>query len=812
MYYDHRARDSVWQEKWRAAGVFDWNPVSEKPKYYVLEMFPYTSGRLHIGHVRNYSMGDTLARMQLGRGFNVLHPMGWDGFGLPAENAAIKFGIPPSKFTSDAMESMKASMVDLGFGYSWRNEIATCSASYIGAQQKLFLELYEKGLIYRDDTYVNWDPVERTVLASEQVIDGRGWRSGALVHKRRIPQWFVNIRSYADRLVESLEHLEGWPLSVRNIQKNWIGRTEGTEVLFDIEDSDLRVNTFTTRVETLAGCKFVALAPENSLIDSLPLSVEKRKEVEAYRESVLLQTSEERASGAKSGIDTGLSVLNPFTTDKVPLFVANYVLPDFGTGAVIGVPAHDERDAEFASIYNLPSQPVVQSGSNGTTSNDEVVVNSPSLINGLSCARARETLTSYLASRNTGRSSTQYRLQNWSISRQRYWGCPIPIIYCHSCGPVPVPSNDLPVLLPAEMVEGGEGSPLSRDAAWMSTECPLCRSDATRDPDTMDTFVDSSWYFLRYPSPNSPRPVDPFLCNEIAPVDVYVGGIEHATLHLIYSRFMTKVLNDYGYISFDEPFTELYNQGMVNDAQGRKQSKSLGNVTDPVQVIEKYGADALRCYLLFKTTFNAPINWDDNGPLAMRSYLERVYKLIERNRDPVDLVSTPQISLNMCKNVHDRFVARELQLAIQKITLDVLRFHFNAAIATLMKLTNTLYEKIGELSTGIRLATLNGLVRLLAPFAPHISEEMWKLLGHGTMVVSEEWPTVNEELLLADTLVLPVQFNGKLVRTINVPAEASEEEVVQIALSLNEVQARLAGRNLKTYKYVPSRILNIVVV
>ncbi|MBD9653122.1 leucine--tRNA ligase [Ensifer sp. ENS09] len=819
MTYDHRSRDAFWQTKWDENQVFEWDPNATDKTFYVLEMFPYTSGHLHIGHVRNYSMGDTLARMQIARGYSVLHPMGWDSFGLPAENAAIKFGVPAAQFTGDAISSMKKSMKLLGFGYSWSNELATCSTPYILAQQKLFLELYNSGLIYRDDTYVYWDPVEQTVLAAEQVIDGKGWRSGAAVFKRRIPQWFVNIRSYADRLLDDLDKLEGWPTSVRNIQRSWIGRTEGAEVDFDVEDSSITINAFTTRLDTLAGCTFIALAPEHTIIGELPISPNLRSSVEAYCESVLVLSAEERSAGAKNGIFTGLYAKNPLNKERIPVYVANYVMPDFGTGAVIGVPSHDERDADFAALFGLPVHNVISVGDDfsvgdGVTNlftTDGIVTNSHPLIDGLCSDSARELLIAHLEAECKGRRSTHYRLQNWSISRQRYWGCPIPVVHCAECGAVPLDPEQLPVLLPENLIGEGSGSPLSRDKDWMTAQCPKCGSKAARDPDTMDTFVDSSWYFLRYPSPSSQTPIDSERCNRIAPADVYIGGIEHATLHLIYSRFITKVLHDLGYIEFDEPFVELYNQGMVNDAQGRKQSKSLGNVTDPSLVVQKFGADAVRCYLLFKTTYNAPINWDDNGPQAMRNYLARVFRLFTNNVDLLNNSTAVEISPEHCKNETDQEVARELQLAIGKVTADVERFHFNAAIAAIMAITNLLYEKASKVSPNVLAGSLRLLVRLLSPFAPHVSEELWALSGRASLVASEPWPMINHRLFHSATIVLPIQINGKLIRTMTIATDLDEAEILSAALALPEVKTRVANREISNYHYIPNRIINLVV-
>ncbi|MEN2989770.1 leucine--tRNA ligase [Tistrella sp. BH-R2-4] len=829
--YDHRNRDRFWQDQWQAAGSFAWRNDASRPKYYVLEMFPYTSGRLHIGHARNYSMGDTLARMQRARGFDVLYPMGWDAFGLPAENAAVKFGTHPGTFTAQATVSMKRAMHDLGLSYSWANELSTCSPDYIRAQQVLFLRLLDKGLILRDTAYVNWDPVEQTVLANEQVIDGKGWRSGAPIVKRRIPQWFFNIRSYAAELHAGLDRLDGWPDAVRNIQRSWIGQSDGVEIDFPLTGRDDRqITVFTTRADTVAGCTFLALAAEHQALDWLIDDPERREAVYRFRDDILKQTAEERTTQDKRGVDTGVTAINPLTGEPVPVLVANYVLADYGVGAIMGVPAHDERDLDFARAYDLDVRPVIRAddgdgdGDAGVHTGEGVIVAPGTPIDGLTTEAGRAAVVDCLAPSGRARHSRQYRLQNWSISRQRYWGNPIPIIHCADCGAVPVPERDLPVLLPQTIITSGEGSPLSRDQDFMTVACPSCGKPARRDPDTMDTFVDSSWYYMRFPSPYATEPVDSAICNRMLPVDVYIGGVEHATLHLIYARFMTKALRDLGLVDFDEPFLRLYNQGMVNDELGRKQSKSLGNVVEPMKVIEEFGADALRVYLLFKTSYNAAINWEDTGPRSARQYLERVQRLVLRHQPLLsacpDVLAPPALAAggDLRRKAHE---------TIAKVTRDVENFQFNTAIAALMTLTNELYavsadmteasedalKKDGPVSDDARVfaGTLRLLIRLLAPFAPHIAEELWQSAGQDGLLANLPWPEVDPAALVATVIRLPVQVNGRTLTTVEFAPDVSVDDMVATLVARRDVQRRVGGGQIRKVIHVPNRIINLVV-
>lgn len=818
MHYDHKVRDGFWQERWRLANAFRWKNDPSMEPLYVLEMFPYTSGRMHIGHARNYSMGDSLARLYRSRGYDVLYPMGWDAFGLPAENAAIKFKTHPGKFTADATASMTSAMKQFGLGYSWENEISTCSPRYIRAQQQLFIELFRKGLIYRSDAYVYWDPIEQTVLASEQVIDGRGWRSGALVTKRRVAQWFFDIRSYADELVDGLDGLDGWPDSVKNIQRAWIGRSDGVEVDFNVVGSSQSIVVFTSRADTLAGVTFIGLAPEHPALDWLQPDKARTAEVRAFQRDILMQSAEDRAKLEKRGVNTGLLATNPLTGDQLPIFVCNYVTADYGTGAIMGVPSHDERDFEFARVQGLNGRRVVTPAPDSVVTNalvfedDGLIVGSGPILDGLGSVEGRVAIAAHLEGLGRGRRSRQFRLQNWSISRQRYWGCPIPIAHCPSCGPQAVPVEQLPILLPSEINTDGQGSPLSRDGQWLKTKCPQCGGPATRDSDTMDTFVDSSWYFLRFPTPDADQPIETTVCNSIAPVDLYIGGVEHATLHLIYARFMTKALRDLGYINFGEPFVRLFNQGMVNDAMGRKQSKSLGNVTEPTEVISEYGADALRLYLLFKTSYNAPINWENSGPRSARQFLDRVMRLVTRHQGL--LAARPERRFPVVDRVvtdSDLSLMRATHVAVDKVTRDVEKLSFNTAIAAVMSLTNAIYVDEKTVSGEVLSGSIRALIRILGIFAPHIAEEMWAMAGHDSLLVFEPWPTVESARVQAPTIVIPVQMNGRLIATLKVDPQIDEDDLLNTAMGDDDVIRRLGNRTVKAHRYVKGRVINLVV-
>ncbi len=810
--YDHHTAEEKWQKKWEAAGAFRWRNDLTSPKFYVLEMFPYTSGHLHIGHSRNYAMGDTLARLRRAQGFDVMYPMGWDAFGLPAENAAIVKGQHPREFTASARESMKAAMNRLGLSYDWALEIDTSSAEYIRAQQRLFVNFFEKGLIYRDITYVNWCTRCQTVLANEQVINGGCWRCGTEVIKRHVPQWFFDIRKYADELLDGLDRLTEWPDSVKNIQRSWIGRSHGTEILFRIDGEDATLKVFTTRADTLFGCTFLALAPEHPCLDTQELPAEVRE----FRERILLKSAPERALEEKRGVATGRHAINPINGERVPILVANYVLMDYGTGAIMAVPAHDQRDFDFARRHGLPIRQVIAGGAAPGGSLDQAYEEAGVLIDsgpftGLPNDQAAARITEALAQAGSGNASTQYRLQNWSISRQRYWGNPIPIVHCERCGAQPVSEDQLPLLLPDDVDFQGTGSPLARSASYMNTTCPKCGGPAQRDPDTMDTFVDSSWYFLRFPTPHAALPFDRHTVDRMLPVDAYIGGIEHATLHLMYSRFFVKALRDLGLLDFDEPFVRLYNQGMVNDATGRKQSKSLGNVVEPFEVIEEYGADSLRLYLLFTTAYNLPLNWSDTGPKDAENYLHRVWRLAHRWEGALQAHRAAVLDAGSCRTEAAHQLRTVMHQTVRKVTLDVERFQFNTAIAALMNLTNVFYAFDAAAEPAVAAAAFRMLVRLLGIVAPHVAEELWAQTGGEGLVVEQPWPAVEKEALLGATREIVVQVNGKFLLTMKVHPDAGEAAAVDAARGHASVGQRLEGKQLRKTIYVPDHLVNFVV-
>lgn len=826
QFYAHAIADKKWQARWRETEAFKWSNDSSRPKYYILEMFPYTSGKLHIGHSRNYAMGDTLARFYRARGFDVLYPMGWDAFGLPAENAAINGGKHPRLFTDEARDSMKAAMDQLGLSYDWSLEINTSKPEYTRAQQQLFIEFFNRGLVYRDTSYVNWCPTCNTVLANEQVIDGKCWRSQSEVIKRQVPQWFFAIRKYADQLLDGLDKLTGWPESVKNIQRSWIGRSEGTEVIFQVEGQAEPLKVFTTRPDTLFGCTFLVVAPEHPLLDRIPPGAAEASAVKVFRQKALITPAEERASEGqqKVGVFTGQYAVNPINGERVPIWTANYVLMDYGTGAVMAVPAHDQRDFDFAVQYHLPIRQVIRAaehlGPAPGVRLDQAYESEGILINsgpfdGLTGTDAIAAITSALSKKAQGNRTTQYRLQNWSISRQRYWGNPIPIVYCQKCGAVPIPESELPLLLPDKVEFNGTGSPLSRDSEFMETSCPRCGEPAQRDPDTMDTFVDSSWYYLRYPTPRGTQPFDKDLVNRMLPVDVYVGGVEHATLHLLYSRFMVKALRDFGMLSFDEPFTRLYNQGIVNDSLGRRQSKSAGNVVEPKSVIDRYGADSLRVYLLFATAYNFSMNWIDTGPEDAHTYLMRVWRLRQRMEKTLEVHPGNILGKAQCVEGHPRSLRELVHQTIQKVAHDTERFQFNTAIAALMVLTNALYAYPADQPQQPAAAAFRILIRLLGIFAPHIAEEIWEKssvepTAGAKMLVDLPWPEVEADALVPAIKTIAVQVGGKFVTSIDVPQEATESEVLASAHQDLKIAKRIEGKLLKKVIYVPNRLLNLL--
>lgn len=853
-FYDFKAFEAKWQRIWEEREAFRVMEDPAKPKYYCLEMYPYPSGKIHMGHVRNYSIGDVVARYFRMRGCNVLHPMGWDSFGLPAENAAIEHGVHPAAWTYDNIGYMRKQLKQMGLSYDWEREITSSDPDYYRWNQWFFLKMYEKGLAYKKPAFVNWCEVCQTVLANEQVEGGRCWRDESEVIQKELDQWFFKITAYAEELLEGLDRLPGWPERVKTMQRNWIGRSVGAEVNFPLANGLSPITIFTTRQDTLYGATFMVLAPEHPLVPQL---AQGRPEVQIFIERMRTQDHLVRtaAETEKEGIFTGAYAVNRLTEEKIPIWLANFVLLEYGTGAIMAVPAHDQRDFEFAKKYELPIQVVIQPEEGALTTEelekayeDEGVMVNSGPFTGLPSLQGRETVVQYLEERGIGKRAVNYRLRDWGISRQRYWGTPIPIISCDRCGTVPVPYTDLPVLLPQDVEITMKGrSPLARVERFVNVSCPTCQGAARRETDTMDTFVDSSWYFLRFCNPEAQdRAVEKSKVAYWMPVDQYIGGIEHAVLHLLYARFFTKVIRDLGLIVHDEPFVNLLTQGMVCketsrcpthgyrfpqevNAQGRctecdrpvevgrteKMSKSRRNVVDPDDLLNRYGADTARLFSLFAAPPEKDLEWSDKGVEGAFRFLNRVYRLVdgwtEEFSHPVPAISFADLTVG-------RAVYQKAHLTIMKVTEDLDRdFHFNTAIAALMELVNVLGQfdlhdepgGHGERRAVARFA-VETLIILLGPFAPHLAEELWQRLGNPRSVFEEPWPMHDVEVVQREVLVVVVQVNGKLRSRISLPPHAGEEELRRAALHDSRVQTWLQGRQVKRVVVVPKKLVNIV--
>ena len=826
LRYDPAAIEPKWQQRWAAdPKLYAAEPAtSSKPKYYVLEMLPYPSGQLHMGHVRNYSIGDALARHMWMRGYNVLHPMGWDAFGLPAENAALKNNTPPREWTLSNIAAMKRQMQRLGLGYDWATEVTTCLPDYYRWNQWFFLRMYEKGLVYRKKSKVNWCPECATVLANEQVVDGRCWRhEDTIVEQRDLEQWFFRITAYADELLAGLDKLEGWPEKVRTMQRNWIGRSEGTEVDFTLEGGTEKIRVFTTRVDTIFGATSVQLAPQHALVAALTATDPDLNEKVA---ELLDQQKKARETGdlgaiEKHGVPTGRFAVNPYNGQRVPIWVANYILADYGTGAIMSVPGHDERDFEFATKYGLPIVEVIRPAGQTTPvelpflSEEGVLVNSGEY-DGLSCAEAQKRMQEVAARGAFGEATVTFRLKDWGVSRQRYWGTPIPMVNCERDGLVPVPDDQLPVVLPPqiEITQQG-GSPLGRVPEFVNTTCPKCGGPARRETDTMDTFVDSSWYFYRYTdAKNSNAPFDPKVAQYWFPIDQYIGGVEHAILHLIYSRYWTKVMRDLGLIVNDEPAQRLFTQGMVIK-DGAKMSKSKGNVVSPDDMVARYGADATRMYALFAAPPDRDLDWQEDGVAGVSRFLARVWRLVTKYAPLARSASSE--AQNSVQTGLALKLLRKLHQTIAKITLDFGgRWHFNTCVAAIMELVNDLQAADAQLAAGEVVAPvmrelLRSLVLLLAPFAPFLAAELWEELGGEGGVLRAPWPKSNPGLAKEDELEIPVQINGKLVTLIRVAAGADSKTIEAAALADEKVQSRTVGKTVAKIIVVPGRAVNLVV-
>ena len=821
--YSPQDIESKWQKKWEEGKVYKTEADASRPKYYALEMFPYPSGNLHMGHVRNYAIGDVMARYKTMEGFNVLHPMGFDSFGMPAENAAIKHGVKPADWTYSNIENMEKQQKKLGLSYDWDREVKTCDPSYYKWTQWLFELFYKRGLAYKKKASVNWCDTCGTVLANEQVIDGKCWRCDHEVHKKDLSQWFLKITDYADVLLKDLDKLKGWPERVKTMQDNWIGRSEGLEFNLEAPELGTSIAAYTTRPDTVYGITFLALAAEHPLVDKICENNPKAEEIQAFVKRTRNQSEIERTSSEseKEGIFTGAYCINPFNGNRVQIWVTNYVLADYGTGAVIGVPSEDSRDWMFATKYDIPKiitlQPrdhelKLEEMTEAYTDKDGVLVNSAEFT-GLDIKEAMKGIMDKAEKEGFGKRRVNFRLRDWLISRQRYWGAPIPVINCPHCGEVLVPEKDLPVMLPEDVsFDQGSLSPLASSESFVHCKCPKCGADATRETDTMDTFICSSWYYLRYTDPHNDK--ETFAKDKVnywAPVDQYIGGIEHAILHLLYSRFFTKVLHDAGLVDFDEPFTNLLTQGMVLK-DGSKMSKSKGNVVSPEEIIAKYGADTARLFILFAAPVDRDLEWSDKGVEGSYRFLNRVWRILGHFEEAIKAGKPDYDVTKLTKD--EKELRRILHVTIRKVTEDVRdRFMFNTAVSSIMELVNAFYAfQDKEMNAGLAREVAENLIKLLAPFAPHITEELWSRLFEGQgSVHQQKWPTFDEEATKLAEIEIVLQINGKVRDKLMIPADTDREGMKKIAMELPRTQELTAGKTIVKVICVPKKLVNIVV-
>jgi leucyl-tRNA synthetase len=850
--YAFKEAENRWQTEWESAGTFRADDVSDLPKYYVLEMFPYPSGRIHMGHVRNYTMGDVVARYKRARGYNVLHPMGWDAFGMPAENAAMEKRVHPAAWTYENIDTMRRQLKMMGLSIDWDREIATCHPDYYGHEQQMFLDMLEAGLIYRREAWVNWDPVDHTVLANEQVIDGRGWRSGAPVEKRLLSQWFFRITEYAQELLDALSTLERWPEKVRLMQANWIGRSEGLRFAFDVVGKDAtaapagfeKIEVYTTRPDTIFGASFCAISPEHALAGKLAGN---DPALAAFIEECgRMGTSEAVIEQAeKKGHDTGLRVRHPFIEGRtLPVYVANFILMEYGTGAIFGCPAHDQRDLDFARKYGLDVLPVVVPEDEPDFAIGDTAYTGPGnlahseFLDGLGVDAAKAEIAGRMEATGTGRREVNFRLRDWGISRQRYWGCPIPVIHCDDCGVVPVPASDLPVVLPDDVTFDTPGNPLERHPTWKNVDCPTCGKPARRETDTFDTFVDSSWYFARFCSPKAETPTDRRSADYWLPVDQYIGGIEHAILHLLYSRFFTRAMKRTGHAGLDEPFAGLFTQGMichetyrteagqwvepadvvagddgtlvhagtgvpVKAGRSEKMSKSKKNVIDPEDIITTYGADTARWFMLSDSPPDRDLDWTEAGITGAWRFVNRLWRLVTSRAAALPPPGT-------APEADAAELRRAVHAAIAGVTEDLEAFHFNRSVARIHELANTLSDAGADAPGGALREGLEAITLLAAPMMPHLAEELWKALGHGTLIAEASWPEADPALLVQDSVEIAVQVRGKMRGKIEVARDADQTTAEELALALPTVVAALDGDAVKRIIYVPNRIINVI--
>ena len=811
--YDAQKIELETQEYWQENQVFKVSEDASREKFYCLSMFPYPSGRLHMGHVRNYSIGDVISRYQRMQGKNVLQPMGWDAFGLPAENAAHKNNSHPAKWTYSNIDYMRGQLKRLGFAYDWDREIATCTPQYYRWEQWLFTKLYAKGMVYKKNAVVNWDPVDQTVLANEQVVDGCGWRSGVPVERKEIPQWFMKITDYADELLTEVDKLEGWPEQVRTMQRNWIGRSEGVELQFAVEGEE-PLTVYTTRPDTLMGVTYVAVAAEHPLAKK---AAESNAELQAFiEECKTTKVAEaEMATMEKKGLDTGYKAAHPVTGERVAVFAANFVLADYGSGAVMSVPAHDQRDYEFAKKYSLPIKQVIFPANNEACDieaeafTEKGVLQNSAQFDGKTSAEAVDAIAEFLSAEGKGEKQVNFRLRDWGVSRQRYWGTPIPIVNCEKCGAVAVPEDQLPVILPEDAAFGDDvGSPIKKMPEFYETSCPSCGGDAIRETDTFDTFFESSWYYARYTCPDADSMLDE-RANYWLPVDQYVGGIEHAVLHLLYARFFHKLMRDAGLINVsDEPFSHLLTQGMVLK-DGTKMSKSKGNTVDPQGLIEQYGADTVRLFTMFAAPPEQSLEWSDEGVDGAARFLKRLYRLIYNH------LSAGTVTALDKDNLTDDQKALRLKLhqTIEKVSDDIgRRYTFNTAIAAVMELTNELsrFKDASDNGRAIVQESLDAMILMMSPIVPHFSHAMWKELGHSNAVIDEVWPQADKSALVQDSIELMVQVNGKLRSKIKVAADADKATIEALAQEDGNVKTHTDGKTIRKIIVVPGRLVNIV--
>lgn len=819
--YDFSEIEKKWQENWEKLKAFKVDESFEKDKYYCLEMFPYPSGKLHMGHVRNYSIGDVIARFKTMNGYNVLHPIGWDAFGLPAENAAIKHNIHPDKWTKENISEMIRQLKELGISYDWYREVTTCLPDYYKWTQWIFLQFYNNGLAYRKKSPVNWCTSCETVLANEQVVNHKCERCDTIVIKKNLEQWYFKITDYAEKLLADLAKLDGWPEKVKTMQENWIGKSYGAEMKFNIEGSDKSLEVFTTRPDTIFGVTFMVLAPEHPLVKELVQGTEYEDEVSKFVGRLSSMSDIERTASnvEKEGIFTGKYAINPLNDKKIPIYIANYVLMDYGTGAIMAVPGHDERDFEFAKKYDIEIIPVIGPEDLDDIGNLDlpytesgIMINSDRF-NNLKSSDASEKIGEFIEENNLGKRTINFRLRDWLISRQRYWGTPIPVVYCDKCGVVPVPEEDLPVLLPTDVVFSGKGeSPLTTSETFKNTQCPKCSERAKRETDTMDTFVDSSWYFLRYTDPKNGNSIfDKEKSGYWMDVDQYIGGVEHAILHLLYARFFTKFLYDIGISPVDEPFKNLLTQGMVLK-DGAKMSKSKGNIVSPAEIISKYGADTARLFILFAAPPERDLEWSDTAVEGCYRFLNRVWRLVYELKE---YKSVEGLSIKI-DNKEDKVLNYAVNNTIKRVTEDIKeRFNFNTAISAVMELVNETYKykeiDKDKINTPLLTKSLETILVLLSPFAPHMTEELWNLLGNSTSIHVQNWSKYDDKALVKEEVQIVIQVNGKVRDKIEVSKDISKDEVESIALNNDRIKSFIDGKSIVKFIYVPGKLVNVVV-